>query len=85
MGGGCRIISINCIAQSAKECQEGKANGHYKEGIVARRPERVGGGTVALDQGWGIEILMREKVVVQIGVKFVAKIVRFSCQSFFKN
>jgi hypothetical protein len=72
MGGGCRIISINCIAQSAKECQEGKANGHCKKGMVERRPEHVAGGTLALDQGWGVEILMSEKGVVQTWVKFVA-------------
>ena len=66
MAGGCRIISINCITQSAQECQEGKANDHRKKGMDARRPEHVGGGTVALDQGWGIEIFMSKKVVVQI-------------------
>ncbi len=45
----------------------------------------LGGETVALDQGWGIEILVSEKVVVQIWIKFVAYFVRLSCQSFIRN
>ncbi len=40
----------------------------------------LGGETVALDQGWGIEILMSKKVVVQIWIIFVAYFVRLSCQ-----
>jgi hypothetical protein len=72
MGGGCRIVRINCIAQSAKECQEGKANGHCKKGMDEHRPEHDRDGTFALDQGWGIEILVSKKVVLQICVEFVA-------------
>jgi hypothetical protein len=72
IGRGCRIIIINCIAQSAKECQESKAKGHCKKGMDEQRPEHVGGGIVPLDQGWGVEILMNEKVVVQTWVKFGA-------------
>jgi hypothetical protein len=45
----------------------------------------LGGESVALDQGWGIEILMSEKVVVQIWIKFVAYFVRLSCRSFVRN
>jgi hypothetical protein len=50
MGGGDKIISIDCIAQSAKECQEGKANNHCKEGMVERKPMHDRGETVALDK-----------------------------------
>jgi hypothetical protein len=45
----------------------------------------LGGETVALDQGWGIEILMSEKVVVQIWIEFVVYFVRLSRQSFVRN
>ncbi len=45
----------------------------------------LGGETVALDQGWGIEILMSKKIVVQIWIKFVAYFVRLSGQSFVRN
>jgi hypothetical protein len=72
VGGGCKIISIDCIAQSAKECQEGKANGYCKEGMVERKPRHDRSETVALDKGWGNEILISKKVVVQIFVDFVA-------------
>jgi hypothetical protein len=43
MGEVCRINGNNCTAQSAKECQEGKANNHVKKGMVEWRPKYVGG------------------------------------------
>jgi hypothetical protein len=49
MGGGCKIISFDCIAQSAKKCQEGKAKGHCKEGMVEQRSRHDRGETIALD------------------------------------
>jgi hypothetical protein len=66
MGGGCKIIGVDYIAQSAKECQEGEANSRCKKGMVEQRHRHDGGETVALDQGYGNEILMSKKVVVHI-------------------
>jgi hypothetical protein len=68
MGGVCRINSNDCTAQTAKECQEGivgptaTASRAWLSGGLSM----LGGETVALDQGRGIEILMSKKVVVQI-------------------
>jgi hypothetical protein len=45
----------------------------------------LGGETIALDQGWGIEILMSKKLVVQIWIEVVVYCVRLSCQSFVRN
>ncbi len=43
MSGVCRINGNICTAQSAKECQEGKANGNGRKGMVEQRPKHVGG------------------------------------------
>ncbi len=58
---GFKIISINCIAKSAKENQEGEANDHCQEGMVERRPGHDGGKLLHLIRVKGMEFSWARK------------------------